>query len=260
MGNAMSALNNFTLIGLPYAALVLFLVGTIYRYRTAKYTYSSLSSQFFEDGQLFWGSIPFHLGLLVLFVGHLAAFLMPESLLAFISHPQRLFQVEIGGLMFGLVVLAGILTLFVRRVTHPRIQRVTTRMDLLVEILLIIEVIIGITIALGFRWGSAWFPSVITPYLRSLLLFQPDISAVASLPSLIKVHIVLAFLIFMLTPFSRLVHFLVIPLHYIWRPYQRFIWSWNPKRIRCSGTDWTLTKPAESVPNFLQKMMTRYLR
>ena len=140
----MDLLNNFTLIGLPYAALVLFVVGSIYRYQSTKYTYSSLSSQFLEGKQLFWGSMPFHWGLLVLFLGHLIAFLMPESLLAFNSHPVRLLIIEISAFMFALIVLVGILTLFVRRITNPRLQVVTTRMDLIVEILLILEVIIGI--------------------------------------------------------------------------------------------------------------------
>lgn len=251
----MDLLNNFTLIGLPYAALVLFVVGSIYRYQATKYTYSSLSSQFLEGKQLFWGSMPFHWGLLILFLGHLIAFLMPESLLALTSHPARLIIIEISAFMFALIVLVGILTLFVRRITNPRLQVVTSRMDLIVEILLILEVIIGIAVALGFRWGSAWFPAVITPYLHSLMVLQPDISAVASLPGLIKLHIVLAFTIILLFPFTRLVHFLVVPLHYIRRPYQRVIWAWNRKQVRDPDTAWTITRPYEGVPNFLQKLV-----
>jgi len=248
-------LNNFTLIGLPYAALVLFVVGTIYRYRATRFTYSSLSSQFLEGRQLFWGSMPFHWGLLVLFLGHLAAFLIPETVLAFNSHPVRLLIIEISAFMFALIVLVGIVTLFYRRVTNPRVQAVTTRIDLIVEILLILEVIIGISVALGFRWGSAWFPAVITPYLHSLMALQPDISAVATLPGVLKLHIVLAFLIILLFPFTRLVHFLVVPLHYIARPYQRVIWSWNRKQVRDPDTAWTITRPYQEVPNFLQKLV-----
>ena len=251
----MDLLNNFTLIGLPYAALVLFVVGSIYRYQATKYTYSSLSSQFLEGKQLFWGSMPFHWGILVLFLGHLIAFLMPESLLAFNSHPVKLLIIEISAFMFALIVLVGILTLFIRRITNPRLQVVTNRMDLIVEILLILEVIIGIVVALNFRWGSAWFPAVITPYLNSLMILQPDISAVASLPSAIKLHIVLAFTIILLFPFTRLVHFLVVPLHYIRRPYQRVIWSWDKKQVRNPDTAWSITRPYEGVPNFLQKLV-----
>ncbi len=111
----MAPLDNFTLIGLPYVALVVFLVGTIFRYKMTKFSYSSLSSQFLEGRQLFWGTMPFHWGILFLFLGHLVAFLVPRGLLAFNSHPVRLLIIEISALMFGLVVLSGLVTLFVRR-------------------------------------------------------------------------------------------------------------------------------------------------
>jgi nitrate reductase gamma subunit len=248
-------LNNFTLIGLPYGAVVLFVVGSIYRYRATKHTYSSLSSQFIEGNQLFWGSMPFHWGILVLFIGHFIAFLIPDTLLAFNSHPLRLLVFEISGFMFALIVLVGILTLFVRRVTNPRLQVVTTRMDLVLEILLIIEIVIGITVALSLRWGAAWFPAVISPYLHSLMVLQPDITAVASLPGILKLHMTVAFLIIMLFPFTRLVHFLVIPLHYIKRPYQRVMWSWDRKLVRSPDTAWSISRPYGDVPNFLQKLI-----
>jgi len=242
----MAPLNDFLLIGLPYAAMVIFLVGTIYRYKVTKFSYSSLSSQFLEGRQLFWGTMPLHWGLLFLFLGHLVAFLVPRGLLAFNSHPVRLLIIEISALMFGLVVLSGLVTLFVRRSVNPRLRVVTSRMDIIVGVLLILEVIVGIVMALTYRWGSSWFASVITPYLSSVLLFQPDINAVASLPWLVKLHIIGAYLILMLIPFSRLVHLLVLPLHYIWRPYQVVVWYWDRRRIRRSDNDWSVTKPTNN--------------
>jgi len=242
----MAYLDNFLLIGLPYATLVTFLVGTIYRYKATKFTYSSLSSQFLEGRQLFWGTMPFHWGLLFLFAGHLIAFLVPKSLLAFNSHPVRLLIIEISAFMFALIVLAGLFTLFLRRTGNARLRAVTTRMDLAIEILLIVEVIIGIMIALEYRWGSSWFAAVLTPYLRSLWTLQPDIAAVAAMPWLIKLHIVGAYVIVILVPFSRLVHLLVVPLHYIRRPYQLVIWSWDRRRVRKSDNEWSATKPTNN--------------
>ena len=242
----MSPLNNFFLIGLPYAALVIFLVGTIYRYRVTKFAYSSLSSQFLEGRQLFWGSMPFHWGLAFLFFGHLAAFLVPRGVLAFNSHPVRLLIIEISAFMFALIVLFGLVTLFFRRVTNPRLKVVTTRMDIVVEVLLIIEVIIGIWIALQFRWGSSWFSAVVTPYLFSIVTFRPDISAVASLPWPVQLHIIGAYLIFLLIPFSRLVHLLVLPLQYIRRPYQLVVWTWDRRRVRRPDTKWSATDPTNN--------------
>ena len=242
----MSLINNFFLIGLPYAALVIFLVGTIYRYKTTKFTYSSLSSQFLEGRTLFWGTMPFHWGLLFLFVGHLLAFAVPRSVIAFNSHPLRLFILEISAFMFAVIVLAGLFTLFLRRAANARLRAVTTRMDIVIGGLLIAEVIVGMVVALGYRWGSSWFAAVLTPYLWSVATFRPDISAVAALPWLIRLHIILAYSILLLIPFSRLVHLLVVPLHYIWRPYQRVLWSWDRKKVRSPETKWSVTPPTNT--------------
>ena len=242
----MAPLDNFTLIGLPYVALVVFLVGTIFRYKMTKFSYSSLSSQFLEGRQLFWGTMPFHWGILFLFLGHLVAFLVPRGLLAFNSHPVRLLIIEVSALMFGLIVLVGLIILFVRRTSNPRLSFVTTRMDIIVFVLLIVEVILGLSIALGYRWGSSWFASVLTPYLRSVMVLQPEIGAVASMPWVVKLHIILSYLIFMLIPFTRLVHLLVVPLHYIWRPYQLVVWSWDRRRVRRDDNEWSATKPTNN--------------
>ncbi len=239
----MTPLNNFFFIGLPYIALIIFIVGTIYRYRSVKFSFSSLSSQFLEGSQLFWGVMPFHWGILILFFGHLIAFLIPGTVLAFNSHPLRLFILEITAFAFGIIVLYGLIILFIRRLTNPRIRAVTTWMDIVVEVLLIAQVILGLWVALTLRWGSSWFAAVLTPYLRSIFILQPDISAVSALPWLIKLHIIGAFLIFALIPFSRLAHLLVAPLHYIWRPYQRVIWNWPRLQVRNPASRWTFTQP-----------------
>jgi nitrate reductase gamma subunit len=239
----MAPLDNFTLIGLPYAALLIFLAGTIYRYRANKATYSSLSSQFLEGPQLFWGSLAFHWGILLLFVGHLIAFLVPRSVIAFNAHPARLLIIEVTSFIAGLVVRGGLLMLFVRRVSNARLRVVTSRMDIVVEILLLVQVVLGVVIALQFRWGSSWFAAVLTPYLRSIFVFQPDISAVSTMPWMVKLHLAGAYLLLALVPFTRLVHALVLPAHYIWRPYQRVLWAWDPSRVRRPETKWSATDP-----------------
>jgi len=242
----MAPLDNVSLIALPYAALVVFLIGTIYRYKATKFRYSSLSSQFLEGRQLFWGSVPFHWGILVLFFGHLAAFLVPRGVIAFNSHPLRLLILETMSFMFGLVVLAGLVVLFRRRMGNPRVRVVTSRMDLAIELLLIAQILLGLGVALTYRWGSSWFAAVLSPYLYSLVLFRPDAGAVAAMPWMVKLHIVGAYLIFMFIPFTRLVHLLVMPLHYIWRPYQIVVWAWNRNRIRSAKTEWSRTKPTNT--------------
>ena len=235
--------NNFFFIALPYIAVIVFLVGTIYRYRSTSFRYSSLSSQFLEGKKLFWGSIPFHIGILVVFFGHLTAFMFPRETLLWNSEPVRLIILEVSAFIFGLSVLFGLIALFVRRITNDRLRVVTSKMDIFIELFLIVEVILGCWIALGYRWGSSWFAADLSPYLWSILKLSPQIDAVSAMPVVIKIHIIIAFLIVLIFPFTRLVHFLVVPLHYITRPYQIVMWNWDRKAIRDPNTPWSPTPP-----------------
>lgn len=239
----LSSLDNFLFIGLPYIALAVFLVGSIYRYRSSGFKVSSLSSQFLEGRQLFWGTVPFHWGMLVLFFGHLTAFLFPAATLAWNGHPVRLIIIEVSAFIFGITALIGLVGLFSRRLSNERLKMVTTKMDVGIELLLLLQVVTGLWIAYNFRWGSSWFASVLTPYLRSIFILQPDIAAVSAMPWTVKLHIVGAYVIVGMIPFSRLVHFLVPPLHYLWRPYQRVVWYWSKKAVRNPETPWSLQRP-----------------
>jgi len=228
----MSALDTLLFVVFPYLAVVVFLVGAAYRYRRKGYTVSSLSSQFLEGRSLFWGTILFHIGILGLFFGHLAAFLVPEAVLAWNSEPVRLLVLEGTGAVFGISTLIGLTLLVVRRLSHPRIRAVTTRMDVAIEGVLLVQIVLGVWIALDYRWGSSWFASSLAPYLWSLVRFSPEPTAVFAMPWVVKLHVFGAFLILFLVPFTRLVHFIVAPFHYIVRPYQVVIWNWNRKTIR----------------------------
>ncbi|MDP3772715.1 MAG: respiratory nitrate reductase subunit gamma [Gemmatimonadales bacterium] len=239
----MNALNVLLFVVFPYAAVIVFVVGVAYRYRREGFTVSSLSSQFLEGKRLFWGSVPFHLGILVVFVGHLTAFLLPEATLAWNSIPARLIVLEVTAFAFGLTVLAGLVSLMYRRLTNPRIRAVTSKTDIAIELLLLAQVVLGCWIALGFRWGSSWFAADLSPYLWSLVTLGPETDAVFALPWVIKLHIVGAFAIIFMVPFTRLVHFVVAPLHYIARPYQQVIWNWDRKTIRDPNAAWTRTRP-----------------
>lgn len=235
--------NEMLFVGLPYAAMLMFLVGTIQRYRSRGFKVSSLSSQFLEGESLFWGTIPFHFGLLVVFFGHLIAFLIPRGTLMWNSNPVRLIVLEVSAFTFGLSVLVGLVWLMVRRTTNRRVRMVTTRMDVALEILLLAQVVLGLWIALGYRWGSSWFAADLSPYLMSLFMLKPNIIAVTAMPLVIKLHIAGAWLIIAIFPFTRLVHLLVAPLHYLSRPYQRVIWNWDRKKIRNPATPWTRSRP-----------------
>lgn len=239
----MNMFNTFLFVGFPYAAVIVFIVGVAYRHRQRGFTVSSLSSQFLEGNQLFWGSVPFHIGLIVVFLGHLTAFVLPEQTLWWNSIPARLIILEVTAFTFGLTILVGLGLLMYRRFTNPRIRAVTTTMDVALELLLLAQVILGCWIALGFRWGASWFAADLSPYLWSLIRFSPETAAVFALPWVIKLHIVGAFAIVFMVPFTRLVHFVVAPFNYIVRPYQQVMWNWDRKAVRDPRTPWSKARP-----------------
>ena len=225
-------LDTLLFIILPYTVVILGIVITVQRYVKKGFTYSSLSSQFLESGELFYGSVPWHIGILVILAGHLIGFLFPAQVLWFNGVPIRLYILEGTGLLFGLMCLVSLVALIVRRHVSARVRAVTSRMDIVVLCLLLVQVALGVYTAMFYRWGSSWYAASAVPYLRSLLTLQPDIQMIAPLPLVIKAHMVNAFLLVGVFGFSRLVHMLVVPIHYLWRPYQLVIWNWNRKRIR----------------------------
>jgi nitrate reductase gamma subunit len=239
----MDGLNYFFFVAFPYLAVGVFLVGTIYRYTYKGYQVSSLSAQFLEGKQGFWGTVPFHWGILMLFLGHMVAFLFPGFVLAWNADPVRLMAHEGLSFTFAVAVVVGLCALIFRRLINDRLRQVTTKMDLFVELFLLVQVLLGCWIALGYRWGSSWFASDLSPYLWSLIKLNPQPEAVFAMPLVIKAHIVCAFSVFLIFPFTRLVHSLVAPFHYIFRPFQVVIWYWDRKRIRQASTPWSETRP-----------------
>jgi len=239
----MNSLDYFFFSAYPYVAIIIFLVGSVYRYQQKGYKVTSLSAQFLEGNQGFWGTVPLHWGILMVFLGHLVAFLLPKGVLAWNSDPARLIIHEGLAFTFAVALVVGLVALIFRRLFNPRLQVVTSRMDLFVEFFLLAQVLLGCWIALGYRWGSSWFAADLSPYLWSILKLNPQPEAVIAMPLVIKAHIVGAFSIFLIFPFTRLVHILVAPFHYLWRPYQVVIWYWDRKRVRDAGTAWSKTRP-----------------
>ncbi len=222
--------NTFLFVGYPYLMMVLAVLVSIIRYRYTPFSFSSLSSQFLENDQLYWGSNLWHWGIIIVLLGHFIAFLMPSAILAWNAQPVRLFLLEATGLTMAMLALLGIVGLLVRRLSHPRIKVVTTPMDVIILVLLLVQVTSGIDTALRYRWGSSWYATNAAPYLQSLFFFNPKPQYVLSLPIGPKIHMLSAFTIIGLIPFTRLVHFLVVPLHYLWRTPQLVIWNRRPAR------------------------------
>lgn len=215
---------------LPYVALTLFVIVTVARYRVAPYSFSTLSSQFMETNQLFWGSVPFHVGLGILFFGHLTAFLMPQQLTIWNSMPLRLFILESSALAAALLTLFGLVALLIRRGGAARLRVATSKMDVVVYLALFYMVCSGIWVSTTVRWGSGWATHTLAPYLWSVFMLSPEIDRVVQLPLAVKFHVVGAWTLVALFGFTRLVHALVAPVPFLWRPAQQVIWNWKRDR------------------------------
>lgn len=217
-------LDSLLFAAFPYVALCTFLLMTIQRYRSRAFTYSSLSSQFLENKQHFWAVVPFHYGIIILLAGHLIGLLIPRAVLLWNSHPLRLYILEVTALAFGVLTLVGLLSLVVRRVQKPKVRVTTSIVDWFVYLLLLVQVSSGISVAVLYPWGTSWYAAAAAPYLQSIFLLHPDIGYVVGMPLLAQLHIVNAFLIIALFPFTRLVHILVVPNPYLWRKPQVVRW------------------------------------
>jgi nitrate reductase gamma subunit len=232
MPNVVGYLDTLLFGILPYVALATFFLVSIQRYRGRAFTYSSLSSQFLENREHFYGLVPFHYGILVVLGGHVVAFLVPRSVLAWNAQPLRLYILEATALVFGLLTLVGLVLIVLRRLTHPPVRVVTTAADWVVLAVLLVQVLSGVYIAIAYPWGSSWFASIAAPYLWSLVRFTPDLAAMAMLPAWVKLHVANAFVLILLFPFTRLVHVLVVPNPYLWRKPQVVRWYRRPAATR----------------------------
>ena len=225
----MTAIETLILVGFPYAAILLFIVGIIWRYRSERFSVSSLSSQFLEAKWIAWGTIPFHLGIIILFFGHLIPFLLPGPWRLLTSNRTAMLGVEAIGMGAALLCIIGLVVLFTRRVVHRAVQTNTTTMDLIVLGLLLGQIAVGLGVATLHRWGSVWSVGTTTPYLWSIVMLRPDAALVAGMPPLMKLHLAGAWIILALVPFTRLAHLFSVPLEYLRRPPQKVVWA-NPRR------------------------------
>ena len=217
--------DNALFIGFPYAAIAISIAVTIYRFFFDPYSVSSQSSQFLENRKLFFGSVPWHYGLITILLGHLTALLFPGLWGLFTANQTRLYVLEITGLALALMATVGLVLLFYRRMSNARAMSVTSELDWVLLFFLFLQVGLGFWVAFYYRWGSDWYLHTAVPWLVSLLKFQPNITYVTALPFWVKFHFLNGFVIALLLPFTRLVHLLVYPLSYLWREHQVVVWN-----------------------------------
>ena len=218
-------MNGLLFLALPYTSLALFVAVTILRLRQRPFSVSSLSSQLLENKRLYWGSIPFHWGVVLILLGHLVALLVPRGVLWWNAVPARVYLLEGSGTALALWALIGLIVLLWRRASVPRIRAVSSTMDYVVLVLLLVQLASGLWTATSFRFGSSWFAGVMTPYLWSLLTLRPRPELLLDMAWPIQLHVVGFFVLLAVLPFSRLIHMLTLPLGYLARPWQIVIWT-----------------------------------
>lgn len=245
-------LDVFLFAALPYLAVFTLVGGCLWRLRSDAFSYSSLSSQFLEGRGLKWGSVPWHAGLFVILAGHLLALALPGVWQRLMAIRPVLLAVEITGALCAFLCLWGLAVLVVRRLVTPSLQVVTTPMDFVVLGLLVFQIGSGLWLAMVHRWGAAWAPAALSPYLRSLLLAQPRVDFMADLPGLVKLHVAGFWVLLAVFPFTRLVHAVSVPLHYLWRPPQQVLWA-NPRRVEAQGA--ALAEAGDARRHFLKAAM-----
>src|SRR5512135_492637 len=140
----------------PYISLAIAITVTIYRTLRRPFSVSSMSSQLLERKKLYWGSISFHYGIVLVLLGHLLALLLPRELRLFYTIPIRLYLLELTGLALGIWALVGLVILIWRRLSEKRVRAVTTPMDLVVLALLLVSALTGVLIAILYRFGTFW--------------------------------------------------------------------------------------------------------
>ncbi len=220
----MSFFDEFAFQIYPYIALVVFFVGSWIRFDRSMYTWRTGSSQLLSGGtRMRLGSNLFHVGILVVLGGHLVGLLTPHWLYSiFITAPQKqLLAMAVGGL-FGLICLVGILILLWRRLFDPRVHATGTFADTLILVLLFLQLLLGLaTVPLSAQHLDGSVMLLLSEWAQRIVTFRGGAAAyVAGVDWVYKAHIVLGLTLFLITPFTRLVHIWSIPLSYLWRPYQ----------------------------------------
>ena len=231
----MSQAINDALFGIyPYICLSVFLLGSLIRFDREQYGWRSQSSQLLRRRQLIWGSNLFHVGILVILIGHTGGLLTPVKVFEFlgISHTAKQLTAIIVGGLAGLACLAGIAMLLHRRLGDPRIRRTSSFADIAVLAILLIQLLLGlgsIFVSLNHLDGGEMV--ALMTWAQHIVTFQSDAAEFAAGVSIVfKIHLVLGMTIFLIFPFTRLVHIWSAPVWYLGRQGYQIVRTRRPGR------------------------------
>jgi nitrate reductase gamma subunit len=148
----------------------------------------------------------------LLLLGHLLLMTLPESVLVWNRQPRRLFALETTGLALGIAALLSFAVVLGNRLRGrtPRLPR--SAADIVAGTLVAIALGTGIAVAALYRWASSWSVVTLSPYLLSLVQFKPSVLLVARMPFLVQLHVVCAFALVGIAPFTRMARVVIMPL------------------------------------------------
>ncbi|MDH3233591.1 MAG: respiratory nitrate reductase subunit gamma [Alphaproteobacteria bacterium] len=206
----------------PYIALVVLAVGSVLRYEREPYTWRSGSSQLLRRKQLIWGSVLFHVGVLVIFLGHLVGLLTPIQIFDAIGfgHGAKQVLAIVAGGIAGVLALIGATLLLHRRLFDARIRATSSFGDHAILILLYVQIVLGLsTIFVSMRHLDGAEMVKFMTWAQGIFVFRADAASyVRDAHWIFKLHLFLGLTIFLVFPFTRLVHMLSAPIRYLWRP------------------------------------------
>jgi len=208
----------------PYVAISVFLIGSLARYDRDQYTWRTGSSQLLRAKDLRVGSNWFHVGILLLFVGHFIGLLTPPDVyhsLGVSTSAKQVLAVVAGG-VFGGVCLKGIIILIRRRLNDARIRATSSRMDIFILLLIAVQLALGLlTLPISLYHYDGANMLLLSEWAQRIVTFRGGAAdLVSNIGIIFKLHLFLGMTLFLVFPFSRLVHVWSIPLGYVTRPYQ----------------------------------------
>lgn len=205
----------------PYLALATMILGSVYRYAHNPMSWGSRSSEILEKRWLRWGSQLFHWGILLVIVGHVMGLLVPMSAYQAMGISAHFYHenADILGAIAGLMTWFGLVILLLRRFGNIRVRKNSSLSDLVALSLLFIVVTTGdyLTIIRNNVVGPYEYRATVGPWVRGLFVLHPNASLMTHVPVIFQVHIILAFLLFAIWPFTRLVHVFSLPLAHVRR-------------------------------------------
>jgi len=243
---------------LPYVALAIGITGLIWSRRTRQFSWTARSTELLEGKVLRFASIVFHLGVLAAIGGHVLGILIPRSWTEAVGISDSAYHVlaVAGGVSAGIAVVVGFTALLYRRFTNPRVKVTTTNMDLVIFALLGIGIVTGMIATLVNIPDTVHYRESVAPYFRQIFIFKPDASLMTGegVATIFQIHVISVWFLYMLWPFSRLVHAFTVPINYprrapiIYRPRHPQAAAARAKRYGSGNLDYAPSIPAGPHP------------